>query len=467
MTLATVPRYGNDQKPERSGHAVVIGASMAGLLAARILTDEFDKVTVIDRDSLPDEPHARRGVPQAKHLHILLEAAHATLEDLFPGYGEELISAGGIVIDGSRDVNFYTEGDFLTEGQRRMPLYCATRPLYEQLVRRRVAAFDGVTLQSNCQFNDYIVDDGATTVEGVVVTQQETKEISADLVIDATGRTSRTPAWLEKHGYPPPVVDEVHVDLAYSSTLIERPVNDRRAFLLTASPPVTRGGAALPIEGGRWLVTLFGLHGDHPPTDKEEIGDFAAGLATPELKRLLDEHRHVSEEISHYPFPSNRRYSYEELDRFPDGLVVIGDAIASFNPIYGQGMSVAALEALALHRTLATADREELARHFFERVAPVTDIAWKMAVGADFQFPQTTGPKPRGTDIMNRYLSQLTYRAHTDGVLSDAFFRVLMMEQPPSSLLRPEIVWRVFKPTGVNREITPRPPHESQKRPKV
>lgn len=458
MTLATVPRYADRQKPGRGGHAVVVGASMAGLLAARVLADEFDEVTVIDRDSLPDEPVARRGVPQARHLHILLKAAQATLEDLFPGYGEELISAGGIVIDGARDVNFYTEGDFLADGPRRIPLYCATRPLYEQIVRRRVADLPGVHLRSNCQFNGYLVDEGATTVEGVVMTHQETEELAADLVVDATGRTSRTPAWLEQHGYRPPAVEEVNVDLAYSTVLVERPADDRRAFVVTASPPYTRGGAAHTVEGDRWLVTLFGLHGDHPPTDPEGFAAFAAGLPTSELKRLLDEHTQVSEEITHYPFPANRRYRYEQLERFPGGLVVVGDAIASFNPIYAQGMSVAALEALVLHHVFGAGGREDLARRFFERAAGITDVAWKMAVGADFQFPQTTGPKPRGTDVMNRYLSRLTRKAHTNGTLSEAFFRVLMMERSPNSLLRPDVVLRVLGPTRKAGKAQPRKP---------
>ncbi|WP_458210184.1 FAD-dependent oxidoreductase [Haladaptatus sp. NG-SE-30] len=451
MTLATVPRYDNDRRG-KNGRAVVVGASMAGLLAARVLADSFEAVTIIDRDPLPDEPIARRGVPQSNHIHILLEAGHSTLEDLFPGYGEELLSAGGLVIDGARNVNFFIEGDFLADRPRRIPLYCATRPLYEQIARRCVADIDSIQLRGNCQMTDYLVDDAGATVEGVVVrpveTGGKTEELSAELVVDATGRPSKTPNWLDSHGYTPPPVDEVHIDLAYSTILIERPTDDRRSFVVTPTPPVARGGGVNPVEGDRWLMTLFGMHGDYPPAEPEELIDFAAKLPDPHMKRLLDEHPRTSDDIIHYRFPANIRHRYEELDRFPGGLVVIGDAIASFNPIYAQGMSVAALEAVILHHTLSAGGREDLALRFFERAEKTIDIAWNMAVGSDHQFEETTGPKPRGSDFVNRYLSRLLRKAHTDAVLSDAFFRVLMMEQPPNSLLRPRTAWRVLRPTG-------------------
>ena len=448
VTLATLPRYEDDRVSAVGGQAVVIGGSIAGLLAARVLSDGFETVTVLEKDRLHDEPVPRPGVPQGSHVHAMQEAGRTTLEDLFPGYGEDLVSAGGLVVDGARDFNFFDEGDFLADGPRQLPVSSATRPLFENVTQRRVAGLDCVHLRSGCQFVDYLVDEYGTTVEGVLVRTEGTdrEQIRADLVVDATGRASRTPKLLEKQGYTSPAVDEVQIDIAYSDILIERPPDDRRVFLVPASSPHTRGGAALPVEDGRWLVNIHGVHGDHPPKDAEGFDEFAATLPVSEIRGLLDEHPKLSGEINHYRFPSNLRRRYEDLDRFPDGLVVIGDAIASFNPIYGQGMSVAALEAVALHHTLASADRDGLAIRFFERVQSVVDIAWTMAVGADFGFSETTGPKPRGTDLINRYLSRLTRKAHTDGELRDALFRVIMMEQPPTRLLRPDVAWRVLKP---------------------
>ncbi|SFC42851.1 2-polyprenyl-6-methoxyphenol hydroxylase [Halobiforma haloterrestris] len=449
MTLETVSRYNPARVSESDEHAVVIGGSMAGLLTARVLADGFEAVTIIERDSLSDQLRTRKGVPQADHPHALLEAGRATLEDLFPGYGEDLISAGGLVIDALTDFRHYENGDFLADGSTRLPMYAASRPLFELITRRRLSDLDGIHIRSNCQWLDYLVDDATTSVDGVVVRTDDgtREEIAADLTVDATGRTSRTPTWLEEHGYEAPSVEEVRIDIAYSTALFERPPDDRRTFFVPASAPRTRGGAVFPVEADRWLVNMHGVHGDHPPTDFEGFAEFAGTLPVPDLKRLVDTQPWIGEEIDHYPFPSNRRYRYAKLDRFPSGLVVIGDAITSFNPIYGQGMSVAALEALVLHHVLAAGDRTNIALPFFERAEEVIDIAWNMAVGSDFGFPQTTGPKPRGTDFFNRYLSRLTSKAHTDAGLREAFYRVITMEVPPTTLLRPGIVWRVFKPS--------------------
>jgi 2-polyprenyl-6-methoxyphenol hydroxylase-like FAD-dependent oxidoreductase len=327
-------------------------------------------------------------------------------------------------------------------------MYCASRPLFEFLVRERVAALETVSLRDGCQFVEYLVEDASGDVEGLSVRQDgHTEAVSADLVVDATGRTSRTPNWLADHDYPAPTVDEVHIDVAYSTAFVDRPADARQTRVVLPNPPRKRGGGMFPVENGRWMMTLFGVHGDHAPTDPEGFVDFAASLPIPDFARRIDDHGLVSETIEHYPFPSNRRVRYEDLDRFPDGLLVVGDGIASFNPIYGQGMSVAALEALQLHHALAAGGTDDLAGRFFERTETVVDDAWMLAVGADFQFQQTTGPKPTGTDLVNRYLTRLVRTARTDGKVADAFNRVVIMEERPTSLFRPGILWRVLAPS--------------------
>ncbi|MFB6089723.1 MAG: FAD-dependent oxidoreductase [Halobellus sp.] len=444
MTLQDVARYDPDRITGRDGHAVVVGASMAGLLAGRVLADAFDEVTVLDRDPLPDERVARRGVPQANHVHALLEPGRVMLEDLFPGYGDDLRAEGGVVMDASKKLDLYQGGDFLAESPHELPFYCASRPLFEQLVRRRIRAHDRITLRGECHVTGYRSDDAGTTVTGVtLVDADDAKEsLSADLVVDATGRTSRTPQWLERNGYPTPETEEVGVDLAYSTVAVERPPDEERGYLVVPTPPSTRGGTAVPVEGDRWIVTVFGRHGDHPPTDPEGFRAFAASLPTPAIRDLLEEHEWDGDEIHQYPFPASKRRYYEDLDRFPDGLLVTGDAIASFNPIYGQGMSVAALDALQLHHTLAEG-RSDLQSRFFDRVADPLDTVWRMTVGADFEFPETEGEKPPGTDLFNRYLSWVVDAAHTDGHVAEAFTRVLRLETPPTSLMRPNVLGRV------------------------
>ena len=449
MTLATIQRYELDRVSTVGEHAVVVGASIAGLNAARVLADGFERVTVVEQDPLPDKPIARRGVPQARHVHLMLEAGRATIEDLFPGYSEDLILKGGLVIDGLRDIVHYEEGDYLADGPLRMPVHFATRPLFEQVLRQRVERIGSITLRSDCQVVDYLVDGEATAVRGVSVRDggASSESVPADLVVDATGRTSRTPRWLEENGYSRPPIDEVQIDVSYSTTVIDRPPGERRNYFLPPSPPHTRGGAVFPVEDGRWLVTLFGVHGDSPPTEPEEFKSFASALPTSDIEELLETRPWLTEEIHHSPFPSSIRRRYDELERVPERLLVVGDAICSFNPLYGQGMSVAALESLLLHHELASGGLEALQERFFERVNSVIEPAWKTAAGSDFAFPQTTGSKPRGTDLVNRYVSRLLRKAHSDGQLREVFYRVIMMEKPPSALFQPRVMWRVLKPT--------------------
>lgn len=450
MTLSTVERYDPDRLSTVGDRAVVVGGSVAGLCAARVLADRFEEIVVLERDALPDEPVARDGAPQTDHPHALLEAGRATLEDLFPGFGEAVLAAGGLLIDSGTEMEYYDQGGFLADARERFPTYTASRALFEHVIRRQAAAIGNVSLRGNRQFTDYLADDDASTVTGVAYRDEDGDEatLAADLVVDATGRASRTPRWLESHGYDPPPVDEVEVDVTYSTVRIERPDGDRRVFFVPPSPPRTRGAAFIPVEGGRWEVIVQGVHGDDTPTDAEGFVEFVESLPVAEPGRLVRTQPWTSDGIEFYPFPSSRRRRYEDLDRFPKGLAVTGDAIASFNPIYGQGMSVAALDALALHHALAGSGLDGLGPRSFNRAADVVDTVWQVAVGNDFGFPQTTGPKPRGADAFNWYAARLVRRAHDDPVLSEAFARVLRLEQPPTTLLRPGIAWRVLRPTG-------------------
>lgn len=457
MTLAHVDRYHRTAVPHLGDRAVVLGAGMAGLCAGRVLADAFSEVIIIDRDPLPETPVARDGVPQSSHPHVLLEAGRRTLEDLFPGFGESMLSAGGLMIDAATDLNYYEHGDFLADCPNRLPMYCASRPLFEAVVRRHVVEHENIHLRDSCQFITYQIDNTESTVTGVRIRDNAGDEIElpADLVADATGRTSRTPTWLENHGYNAPPTDEVIVDVTYSSIRITRPPTARYVLFVPPNPPRTRGATTVPIEENQWELIIQGIHGDDTPTDPDDFVAFAETLPVSEIGELVKEQIWTSDEIDYYPFPASIWRHYEHLDRFPDGLVVTGDAIACFNPIYGQGMSVAALDALLLHHALVDGGREELALRFFDRAATVVNEVWKIAVGADFEFPRTTGPKPSGTDLFNRYLSQLTRQAHDDGVLTEALYRVFRLEQPATTLVRPKIMWRVLRPTTTDKVPTP------------
>jgi len=444
MTLRRIDRYDPDRIPTRGRRAVVAGGSMAGLCAARVLADAFDEVLVFERDEFPAQPVARDGAPQTSHPHALLEAGRATLADFFPGFEEDLLSAGGLLVDASSETTWYDQGGFVADANPRLPMYCASRPLFEHVVRQRVHELPNVQLRGNCHVRGYEHSDGRVT--GVRYQDETDTETTCEaaLVVDATGRTSHTPTWLDTHGYPTPDVDEVEVDVTYSTIRIDRPPSDRRVLLVAPEADRPRGAALLPVEGDQWEVIFQGVHDETAPTSREDFLEWAEAYPVDEVGRLVRE-REWTHGIARYPFPSSIRRHYETLDRFPEGLVVTGDAIASFNPIYGQGMSVAALDALVLHHELADG-LDGLGSRFFDRTSDIVDDVWKLAVGNDFIFSETTGPKPTGTDLFNRYVARLIRRAHDDAALTEAFLRVFRLEKPVTSLLHPGVVWRVFRP---------------------
>jgi 2-polyprenyl-6-methoxyphenol hydroxylase-like FAD-dependent oxidoreductase len=372
-----------------------------------------------------------------------------------PGFTDELVRSGALKVDFSREVRVHAADGLLASGAGEMPLYYASRPLIERTLRSCVAQHGRVTVEASHQVSELMVTDGRT-IEGVVALHDGVeRKLPAELIVDTTGRGSRTATWLRQLGYPAPASEQIHVDLVYRTCRLRRPSQDRRAMLILPAAPRARGAAVAPIENDRWIVTLFGMHGDHPPGDVDGLRDFAASLPTPLVRELLDDHEPETREIAHYRFPTYTRRRYERLKEHPPGLLALGDAVANFNPIYGQGMSVAAQEALALHETLAEREVDDLGGRFYHRVNKIVENAWKVAAGGDFQFPQTDGNKPRGTDLLNRYVTRLYRKARADGTLADAFARVATLERSPTSLIRPAVAWRVLRP-GVPTSPTTR-----------
>lgn len=446
MTLAELERYDARQIEELGQRAIVVGGSMAGLCVARVLRDAFDKVVIIERDELPQHPEVRDGAPQTGQPHAMLEAGRATLDDFLAGFESDVLTAGGLKLDMSKDVVWYDRGGPAAEAAADLPALYASRPLFEHVVRERIRDSDAIQVRDGCQFIGFEHDEAAGRVTGIRFRDVDGVEttLEAALTVDATGRASRTPKWLARHGYPVPDEDRVEVDITYSTVRITRPEDRQCGVLIAPEPNRARGAAMLPIENGRWEVLLQGLHGERAPAEPDAFRTWADELPLDSIGRRLREQTWLSE-IRRYPFPASVRRHYDAVPKFPDGLVVTGDAVASFNPVYGQGMSVAALDALALHHALADG-MDELAPRFFNRVAAIVDEAWNTAVRSDFVFDQTTGPKPFATDLINRYVDRLVSRSHNDGKLTEAFMRVFRLERPAASLLAPSVVWRVFRP---------------------
>ena len=425
--------------------AVVLGASIGGLVAARVLTEAFPHVTLVERDELPEGAVPRRGVPQGHHTHALLGRGREALEELFPGLTDELLEYGARGADLQDDVRFYNDGHLLSRRPSGMRGVGLTRPLLEDRLRARVRGLPRVEVLTPAE-GEPVMTGGRVT--GVRVHPgadgSASSVLEADLVVDATGRGSHTPAWLESAGFPRPAETTIELGVGYSTWIFPRRPADLAGdsgVLIGATVRAPRFGAAVLVEGDRWMITAGGYQGDRPPTDLGSFREYLTGLPVPDLAELVADLEPV-EAPRAYRFQSSTRRHYERLARFPDGLLVFGDALSSFNPIYGQGMTVVALEALAL-RSLLSEGGTDLPRRFFRRAARLIDIPWDIAAGGDLRIPVVPGTRPLRTRLVNRYVGRVQAVAAVDPDVGLAFLRVANLVEGPAALLRPRMVARV------------------------
>jgi 2-polyprenyl-6-methoxyphenol hydroxylase-like FAD-dependent oxidoreductase len=427
----------------RRGHAVVMGGSMAGLLMTRVLSEHFERVTLLERDTLPLVRAHRRGVPQGQHTHGLLASGRETLDRLFPGFSRELTDAGAVPGDIVRDVRWFFEGGLLARPETDLEGLMSTRPLLEAGVRARVRAIANVTVRDGCHVTTVIPDDERTRVNGVTLLTGET--IAADLVVDTTGRGTRAPHWLKSLGFAAPEEERIHIGLSYVTRFFRRDPRHLGGDAGTIIPPTPsgkRGGVMIAQEGGLWTVTLIAHFVEPAGADLERFRAFAALLPSPDIHDVVRTAEPAGDAVT-ARFPASVRRRYERLTRFPEGFVVAGDAICSFNPIYGQGMSVSALEALALGEVLASGDTA-IGRRFFKKAARVVDGPWTTAVGNDLRMPETIGPRTAIGNAINAYIARLQRAAHTDPALAVAFMRVANLLDHPAALFSPRTVFRVL-----------------------
>jgi 2-polyprenyl-6-methoxyphenol hydroxylase-like FAD-dependent oxidoreductase len=442
---------GADAPPHR--HAVVIGCSLAGLFAARVLSDHFERVTVVERDPVNDRPESRKGQPQTRHLHGLLAQGLSIIREMFPGLQETMVAGGAMVADMGEEMRWYQFDGYRVPFKSGLVGMLASRPFLEWHIRRRVLALPNVTLLQSAVTHALALDAGKTRVTGVQTGGPESgsdrRTLAADLVVDAGGRGSQTPSWLASLGYERPREEEIRIGVAYSTRIYRRDPGDLQGaslVMITARPPLGKRMSFLfPIENDRWIAAAGGWAGDHPPADAPGYLEFIGSLPVRDIYDVISRKEPLTD-VYTYTFPANLRRHYEELTQFPEGHLVLGDAIASFNPIYGQGMTSAAMQAQALDGTLRR--RPSLTgvwRPYFQRVARVVDIPWRMAAGEDFRFPETEGAKPAGTDLINRYVARVHAATHHDPVVYAQFLRVMNLMAPPSSLLHPRIAWRALR----------------------
>jgi 2-polyprenyl-6-methoxyphenol hydroxylase-like FAD-dependent oxidoreductase len=448
-------------------HAVVLGGSLAGLFAAAALAPHSERVTVVERDRFPDGPAWRRGVPQARHAHNLMMAGHLAMERLFPGIRDELIAAGMVPVRMPRDMLLLTAGGWMPRFATDLVMLTSSRDLIDAVVRGRLAGQARVRFRQETEVVGLLGGPGNASVRGVAVRQRdpdspsgygEPSELAADLVVDATGRTSQAPQWLRALGYRPPPEQVVDPQVAYATCVFDPPPAldaDWSCILLQATPEIPRQGILNPIEGGRWMVSLAAMGGARLPTDHQGFLEFARTLRSQKLHQVLRDAEPVTG-VHASGRTENRRRFYERLRRWPDRFVVLGDAVCALNPSYGQGMSVAAPSALALGEAVASARRpEEVAARARRGIARLVAPAWQLATTADRAYPWAFGDADRATRMAIRYLYRVVAVSPRSRAASRALLDVNQMVASPNAVFRPAVLAAVLRGPRVAASTVP------------
>jgi len=435
--------------------AIVLGASIGGLLAARVLADFYRTVTVVERDVLPAGPVNRRGVPQGSQIHALAARGAQILDELFPGFLDGLVAGGApIWNDGDYSKLCISVGGHQLVRSGRSPkpqamsICFPSRPFLEWNVRQRVRAIPNVTILDGHDVVSLMSTRDRDRVTGArIVDRASGREttLTADLVVDATGRGSRTPIFLGALGYGRPPEDELLVHLAYASQPLRIPRGAVREDFIAVFPEPGRPKmfGLIRYENDTWMFAVGVMAGHEPPSQRADMLAFAADFAPAHVLAAVSTAEPLGD-VRHYRVPSNRWRRYDKMRRTPEGLLVFGDAICSFNPIYGQGMTTAAVEAMVLRDCLRRGERN-LPPRFFRASAKKVRVAWQTAVGSDLALPEVNGPRPLSMRISNTYLDRVMTAAETDTVVAQQFIQVIGMIDSPARLLRPSIMLRLAR----------------------
>lgn len=442
--------------PSTPTHALVIGGSVAGLFAARVLSDHFDAVTIIERDALPTGPEYRAGVPQARHLHSLLARGQHIADELFPGFTETMNAAGCPRGEWGELSAFLVTGGWTPRFNSGIFSNISGRVTVEWLLRERVAALPNVRFLNEREVESLTADDDDAVVTGVRVVNRRDKSVetlAAELVVDASGRNSKAPQWLAALGYDAPQTTIINAHTGYASRWYRLPAGVEPELKAVGVQPRPaegnyRGGGYLIVENDDVVVTLLGANGDYPPTDEAGFLEFARGLPTPLLYDLIVSAEPITP-IYGYRKLENQERHYERLARRPEGFIITGDAAVALNPIYGQGMTTAAIEALALRDLLKQSDVRDLrgfAGRFQRKLHQVTRGPWMMSTAEDMRYPGVeggqAGPMLR---LIHRYFDLVALTMPHDPVISKAFFEAMaLLKDPGAALMHPLIVLRVL-----------------------
>jgi 2-polyprenyl-6-methoxyphenol hydroxylase-like FAD-dependent oxidoreductase len=443
---------GESMKENARERAIVIGASIAGLCAARVLSDFYDRVTVFERDELPSTPVNRAAVPQGRHVHLLMARGAVEFDALFPGLLDDMVAAGVPKLENQPDcIYFGAAGHRLGTGQTlrdEFTAYVPSRPHLEWQIRRRALDIPNVEIQQR-SVREPRFDAGAEQVTGVLVESGDNANpefVPADLVVDAAGRGTRLPVWLEQWGYQRPRERVVEVGIGYASHQFRLPEGliRERVIVAGASREQPLGLGMLGYEDGSWVITTFGVAKAEPPQSFSEMLRLAEKLLPDGLSAAL-EHAEPVGEVAFHRFPTSRWRRYDKLDRFPAGIVPFGDAVASFDPTFGQGMTMTSLQAGHLRRALADGPSTELARNVNRATAKTTYPVWMMNAIGDFNFHHATGQAPWWYRPVGNLFDQFLGAAETDPILAEWFLRRFSLLDSLYMIPTPTLVGRAIR----------------------
>jgi len=427
--------------------AVVVGAGMGGLSAAGALASHFEQVTVLDRDVLPADGAPRSGIPQGRHVHVLLAGGHRAISELFPDFEADLLQAGAVPVRVDRDVRReFPGGRTFPQRDLGFDFYAQSRPRLEGTLRARVRALPNVTLEQECRVQTLTSSDGGRSVGGVryVDADGRSRELRADLVVESSGRGNLTYAFLEETAHPLPEATTIGVDMCYSTAVFQipeqAPTGWKGVFTYSRFPD-SRNAIMMPLEGGRWILSLGARLAEEPPGDPDGVMEYLRNLHSPTIHDAVSKAERVGE-IARYRFPESIRRHYVRLRSFPRGLLPTGDAICRVNPIYGQGMSVGAQEALALNHLLAERAGEAdpldgLAHAFFEAVEGVVETPWMTAALPDLAYPGTRGERPADLKEQLKRGAALNRLAVEDLRVNQVLLEVRHLVRPHTALDEP------------------------------
>ena len=372
--------------PDARMSVAVIGASFAGCFAAAAAAAAGGEVILIERDVLDDAAEPRRGVPQGRQPHVLLHRGMLAMRHLLPGLTEDLLSAGAHRLD-TGHLPWLSPYGWMPASDMSYDVYSISRPLLELLVRRHVLALPGVTLRQGIR-----VDGLGQTGRDWEVRLVDGSRVRVDVVIDASGRGSRLPHWLAELGYPAPPTELVEAHLGYASRRFRHhgaaPLPT--GVVVLATPERPRGGLALPIEDDRWLILENGYGAERPGRDPAAFDQFLTTLPDPALSQLVDR-LEPDGDVAVHRQTGNQRRAYGRRGPWPPGLLVVGDAVCAFNPIYGQGISVAACQAEVVEKAVTHLTSARSTRHWQARITKVTDFPWSVSTSEDLRYPSANG----------------------------------------------------------------------------